>query len=171
MSRETVNLIYGQECVAETTEMVFLATIFEREFHEFRAFVEDLRAWPGYDDFVMERDGYFIGLSWAGEHVVQVEVPLRSFARWVDLTGSPRDLRGLDDFAMRRWLRANHPDWDTHIVSSKAAAAAASRGLLDIPFFLSEGEARRKRLPIIQTGGASNDVLAGVIARECLDPA
>jgi hypothetical protein len=172
MSQDSVGLIYGRECQVDTAETVVLASIFENEFHEFGACVEELRAWPSYDDFVMERDGYFIGLSWAGENVVQVEVPLRLFTRWVELTGSPRDLQSLDDFAMRRWLRAKYPNWEAHLVRPKAETPVdAPSGLLDIPFAITEAEASRNRLPSVEADGFSEHALAGAIAKECLDPA
>src|SRR5580692_4144679 len=110
MSQESMNLPYGRHCMVESSDMHFFATISESEFYDFRLCIAELHAWPSYDDFVMERDGYFMGLSWAGENVVQVEVPLRLFRRWVDLTGSPCRLGSLDDFAMRRWLRGRYPE-------------------------------------------------------------
>jgi hypothetical protein len=152
--------------------MHFFATISEPEFNAFRMSVVEIQAWPSYDDFVMERDGSFMGLSWAGENVVQVEVPLHLFMRWVDLTGSPCNLESLDDFAMRRWLRAKYPEWSVHLVPSKATSRVAGRsGLLDIPICRTAVEAWQKRLLPAQSDGASISVLAGVIAEECLDPA
>jgi hypothetical protein len=151
--------------------MLFLATILEPEFNEFRLYVAELQAWPSYDDFVMERDGYFIGLSWAGENVVQVEVPLRLFMRWVDLTGSPRSLESVDDFAMRRWLRARYPEWNLHLVRSKATSGVADRsGHLCIPICRTAVEARQEGILPVRSEEASNSVLVDVIAKECLDP-
>lgn len=169
MSQESVNLNCGRHCVVESSDMHFLATISEPEFHEFALRLPELQAWPSYDDFVMERDGYFMGLSWAGENVVQVEVPLRLFVRWVDLTGSPCSLQSLDDFAMRRWLRDRHPEWHVQLVRSKAISPVVDRGgPLYIPICPTGVDAWQKRLPPEQ---ASNNVLSGVIAKECLDPA
>ena len=158
--------------MVESSEMRFLATILEPEFYMFKLCVGELQAWPSFEDFAMERDGYFIGLSWAGENIVQVEVPLRLFTRWVDLTGSACSLESLDDFAMRRWLRARYPEWNLHLVRSKAPSRVADRsGLLYIPFCLTAVEAWQKQLLPVQSDEASNNVLARVIAKECLDPA
>ena len=55
--------------MVEVSEMHFLATILESEFQQFSLYVTELQAWPSHGDFVMERDGYFMGLSWAGESV------------------------------------------------------------------------------------------------------
>jgi len=171
MSQESMNLNYGRHCVVESSDMHFLATILESEFHSFSLCVADLQTWPSYDDFVMERDGYFIGLSWAGENVVQVDGPLRLFMRWVDLSGSLCSLESLDDFAMRRWLRGRYPEWDVHLVRSKVTSHVADRsGLLYIPICPTGVGAWQRPIPHEQSDGASNSVLAGVIAKECLDP-
>jgi len=155
--------------MVESPEVHVIATVSEREFHVFSLYVSELQGWPSYDDFTMERDGYLLGLSWAGENVVQVEVPLSSFTRWVELTGSPRNLESLDDFAMRRWLRSQYPERSARLVRSTATAPAGTNEFLDIPFSLTATAAQE----IGDSPGPSeknpDDDLAGVIARECLD--
>jgi hypothetical protein len=156
--------------MGESSDMRFMATILESEFHDFSWYLAELQAWANYDEFIMERDGSFLGLSWAGETIVQVEVPLRSFMRWVELTGSPCSLKSLDDFAMRRWLRAKYPERSVRLVRSTAASPLGDIGdYLDIPVCLTAVEARERRLPPEQSDEASDNTLAGVIARECLD--
>jgi hypothetical protein len=156
--------------MGEPSDMRFMATILESEFHDFSWYLAELQAWSNYDEFVMERDGSFLGLSWAGETIVQIEVPLRSFMRWVDLTGSPCSLKSLDDFAMRRWLRAKYPKRIARLVRSTAASASGDiDDFLDIPVCLTAVEVREKRLLSEQSEEASDSFLAGVIARECLD--
>jgi hypothetical protein len=171
MSQESVNLNCGRHCMVESSDMHFLATILEPEFNDYRLCMAELKGRPSYDDFVMERDGYFMGLSWAGENVVQVEVPHRFFMRWVDLTGSPCSLESLDDFAMRRWLRARYPEWNVRLRSKVTPRVADQSGLLYIPVCLTAVEAWQRHLFPIQSDGAFNSVLAGFIAEECLDPA
>jgi hypothetical protein len=156
--------------MGEPSDMRFMAMILESEFHDFSWYLAELQAWSNYDEFVMERDGSFLGLSWAGETIVQVEVPLRSFMRWVDLTGSACSLKSLDDFAMRRWLRANYPQRSVRVVRSTAASPLGDIGdFLDIPVCLTAVEIRERRLLPDQSDEASDNILAGVIARECLD--
>jgi hypothetical protein len=158
--------------MGELSDMRFMATILESEFYDFSWYLAELQAWSNYDDFVMDRDGAFLGLSWAGESMVQVEVPLRSFRRWVDLTGSHCSLESLDDFAMRRWLRAKYPERSMRLVRSTAAPPLGDIGdFLDIPVCLTAVEVREKRLLLDQSDEASDSILAGVIARECLDNA
>jgi hypothetical protein len=160
--------------MVESSDMRVLAMISEAEFEEFVLYLPDLRAWPSYDDFVMERDGYFIGSSWAGENVVQVEVPLRLFRCWVDLTGSSCSMESLDDFAKRRWLRARYPEWNMQLVRPEATSRVADRsGPLYIPVCLTAVEAWQRRILRVPAGSASTGGrdLARVIAEECLDPA
>jgi hypothetical protein len=156
--------------MSEPSDMRFMATILESEFHDFSWYLAELQAWSNYDEFIIERDGSFLGLSWAGENIVQVEVPLRSFMRWVDLTGTPCSLKSLDDFAMRRWLRAKHPERSVRLVRSTAASPSGDIGdFLDIPVCFAAVEVRKRRLLPEQSDEASDSILAGVIARECLD--
>jgi hypothetical protein len=160
--------------MVELPDMHFFAMISELEFTGFKFCIADLRAYPSYLDFILRRDGYFIGLSWAGEVAVQVEVPLRLFTCWVDLTGSPCTLASLDDFAMRRWVRARHPEWNMQLVSSEASSRGDDRGgLLCIPVRREAVEAWKARLVRMQSDipCAPGGDLARVIAEECLDPA
>jgi len=172
MPVESETLTYGRHCMDEPSDMQVLATILESEFPDFSWYLAELQAWSSYDDFVMERDGYFLGLSWAGENIVQVEVPLLWFMRWVDLTGSPCTLKSLDDFATRRWLRAKYPERSLRLVWPPATSPIGESGdFLDIPVCLTPVEARKKHSLPVQSDEASDNVLAGVIARECLDNA
>jgi hypothetical protein len=156
----------------DTSDAHVIATILESEFADFSWYLAELQAWSSYDDFVMERDGYFLGLSWAGENIAQVDVPLASFMRWVDLTGSPCNLKSLDDFATRRWLRAKHPERSVRLVWPTATLPTGeSSDFLDIPVCLTPLEARKKHSLPVQSHEASDNVLASVIARECLDDA
>jgi hypothetical protein len=170
MLAESVPITHGRHCMVESREVHVIATVSEREFHVFSLYVAELQGWPSYHDFTMERDGYLLGLSWAGENVVQVEVPLGSFARWVELTGSPRNLESLDDFAMRRWLRSQYPERSVRLVRATATSPAGSRNeFLDIPFCLAAAAAQETGVLPGQPEENSDADLAGVIARECLD--
>jgi hypothetical protein len=155
--------------MGEASDMRFMATISESEFHDFSWYLAELQAWSSYDDFVLERDGSFLGLSWAGEDVIQAEVSLRAFMRWVDLTGSPCTLKSLDDFAMRRWLRAKYPERSVRLVRSSPSGEIGN--FLDIPVSLTAVEARETRRLPEQSRETSDSILASVIARECLDNA
>jgi len=169
MSDESLNTACGRSCIVDSKHVRFLAMIAESEFASFKLRVSELRAWPSYDDFVMERDGYFLGLSWAGENVVQVDVPFRLFGRWIELTGAPSCLKSLDDFAMRRSLRSKHRDWRIHIVSPlETSYVAAESGLLYVPV---HGDAGKKHAAAGVSAERSDDGLAAAIAAECLDPA
>ncbi len=155
--------------MVEFSELHVIATISEAEFPEFSWCVGELQSWPSYDDFAMERDGYLLGLSWAGQDVVQVEVPLRSFMRWVELTGSQCSLESLDDFATRRWLRSRYPERSVRLVRSTSTPPEGERGdFLDIPVCVEVPEKRAARK---QSDEISDTVLADEIARECLDTA
>jgi hypothetical protein len=170
MPAESVPITHGRHRMVEAQEVHVIATVSEREFHVFSLYVAELQRWPSFHDFAMERDGYLLGLSWAGENVFQVEVPLNAFTRWVELTGISRSLESLDDFAMRRWLRSQHPERSVRVVRSIAASPAGSRSeFLDIPVGPAANAAQEMRLSPEPSEETSDAVLAGVIARECLD--
>jgi hypothetical protein len=172
MPAESETLTYRRHCMDEPSDTQVIATILESEFPDFSWYLAELQAWSSYDDFMMERDGYFLGLSWAGENIVQVEISLHSFMRWVDLTGSPCSLQSLDDFAMRRWLRSKYPERRVRLVRPSALSPIGDSGaFLYIPVCLTPVEARKKHLMLVQSDEVSDNILAGVIARECLDNA
>ena len=164
------NPVCGRRCIIGSSETHFLATISEADFPGFRSHIESFRAWPTYNDFMMERDGCFLGLSWAGVDVVQVETPLGAFERWIELTGSQFSLESLDDFAMRRWLRAQHPEWVVSALRLNSSTISADRvDRLYIPIYPTSLEGGR-RLPQ-NSDEVSDAELARGIAADCLDNA
>ncbi len=120
--------------------------------------------WPTYEDFVMERDGCFLGMSWAGMSVVQMDASAASFLRWLERTAAPPELRTLDDFAMRLWLRISFPAWGVRPVGTSLAGEA--NGHLEIPLPPKTlGVGGELLDPPTESVGA----LAEAIARDCLD--
>jgi hypothetical protein len=164
------NPISGRRCVVDSSQMQFLAAIAEPDFSGFKSAVAELQSWPSHEDFVLERDGFFLGLSWGGVNAVQVEVPLRAFTRWVELTGAPASILTLDDLAMRRWLRARYPHWVVTLVRLKEAACANDqKGQLEIPVYPSaagEGQSAPSR-----SDPGSDSALVSAILAGCLDAA
>lgn len=156
----------GKSLVLEVGDMYFQAAIAEADFVGFRAIVPELIG-RDYDDFVMERDGYFIGLSAAGETIVQCDVPYPLFRRWLELTGMPCQLETLDDLAMRRWLRRQHPEWEVRLVPTDDSSCKAHSGsCLYVPIAATKSEAYSDDDTLVKANLASG---AGALARECLD--
>jgi hypothetical protein len=166
-----MNLSFSSHCIVEDSEMYFQATIPEPDFEDYSSCIQELE-FRSYDDFVLERDGFFIGLSWAGDNIVQVMTPFRLFKRWLDLTGVRRSLESLDDFAMRRWLRSEYPNWSAQFIDSAEIYRAPARSdRLYIPTRDASAETWRKRGRFARSAETLQANVAGAIARECLDPA
>ncbi len=159
----------GKSSVVNVGDMYFQALMSEADFESFGVLIPELSG-RDYDDFVMERDGYFIGLSAAGETIVQCDVPFRLFQRWLDLTGLPCRLETLDDFAMRRWLRREHPEWGLRLIPTADASCEAHFGAcLYVPIASINSEAYSDDQTLVKANLASGAGAARVLARECLD--
>lgn len=74
---------------------VFAAADFPRA----RTFLDELSAFADHPDWLDAREGLHMALSMSGVDVPMLSVDLRSFVRWCDLSGAPRDIRSLDEFA------------------------------------------------------------------------
>ena len=159
----------GKSSVVDVGDMYFQASVSESDFGGFSAIIPELIG-REYDDFVMERDGYFIGLSAAGETIVQFDVPFRLFRRWLELTGMPCRLDTLDDLAMRRWLRREHPEWSVRLVPSADTSCQPHSGAcLYVPIAVTKSEAYSDHETLVKANLVSGAGVARAVTRECLD--
>jgi len=86
------------------------AVLEPRDFDRARAVVDGFDRWDTFDDFVCERDGFFIGLSSAGEPAHLVAVSLGAFEQWATHSGVALSVESLDDFASRILAFRQNPD-------------------------------------------------------------
>ena len=85
-----------------------LALLGKRDFAHAQARVPGFALWSNYEEFLHERDALFVGYGASGVTARIQRVPFEAFERWARLTGAPRDLDGLDEFAAHWRWRLGH---------------------------------------------------------------
>jgi hypothetical protein len=84
----------------EPPQRIILPLFNEQDFAKAKVAIVGFDPHKAYDDYRFEQDGWLVALTSCGEDAIQVPLTLESFLSWCQISSSPCDLIGLDEFAM-----------------------------------------------------------------------